>query len=397
MKHKAAAILIMILGLILPQQVFAAMTVASSSYYVSYLDQYRIDYTIVTASTNYQLHFTSPSGEVFTGNYNFRPTGIHYLTCNGTYKLNFYDSLGVLIAQTASVKTTVIANPTCSSYPDDVSGADDLGGNATTIGDDRYRITWGNVPGASGYQIWKDGNLVTTTSGTTYEGNRGSYSVVALDSSGQPVGRSDLVVPKAYSECCQWLAELLQCPDWDTIMGELTEAIKAALPPPPDWPYIADLIGEATIRHLDNYLGPVPAAPSLDEIVENTDTSLPDVDISGPADNLVPTVPNGYEQPKSFDITGGPQIEVVDESKPFQIFEPLHNIEYDTPGVPVIPGDPRNNNGGIVQPTNITIPMPMPSNLSPNPIDPTPAPTPTTGSIPIPTISPSDIPIPNIK
>lgn len=385
---------VVLILLLLPAQAFAATVIPSNTYYVSFLDQYRMDYQKISAAS-YQLYFVSPSSEVFTGNYNFAPTGIHYLTCNGKYKLNFFDASGGLIASTAETVTTAIVSPTCTSYADGINGADDLNAKATKTGD-KYQLNWGSLPNAAAYQIWKDGNQVATTTDTKYETEKGSISVVAVDSSGNVLGRSDLNVPKGNSDCCQWLSELLECPDWDKFMGELTQAIKNALPPPPDWDVIADKIGAATVQHLQNYFGPVPEAPTQTEIDSKLNTALPEVNAASPeAASLVPTVPAGYETPKPFDITSGPQIEIVDESVPFQIFDPLHNLQYDLPGVPVIPGDPRNNTGGITKPGTIVTDSPKPTKTIPTETsDPVPKPTPTISEIPIPGVTTGPVPKP---
>lgn len=92
----------------------------TSKEFISAKDVYRITYSgwpVGTAS--YQLHFVSPGGKPFTGDrHTFKPTGIHYLTCNGTYWLRFYDAAGNEIASTCPIQTSEIKNPACSSYPD---------------------------------------------------------------------------------------------------------------------------------------------------------------------------------------------------------------------------------------------------------------------------------------
>jgi hypothetical protein len=193
---------------------------------------------------------------------------------------------------------------------------------------------------------------------------------------------------------CKELWELLQCPDFDTYMGELTKAIQAALPPPPpppDWDAIAEKIGTSTINHLEDYIGPVPDPPTQAEIDGGLDKTLPPINIITPADNLVPTVPAGYEQPKPFDISDGPQIDIKDDSKPFSITDPLSNMSYSAPGAIVKPGDPANNTGGIQKPGTITGTIPKPITTPPAPGNPVPKPTtnPGSGAVPgTPTLPP---------
>jgi hypothetical protein len=329
--------LIMMLSLTLliigQQKVFAETNIPSSSYYVSFLDQYRMDYGSVTGSTNYTLHFIAANSTVYDANYTFPPTGVHYLTCNGTYSLLFYNSSNVLIASTTEFITSSIINPTCNSYASGVNGKDDL--NVRMEAD---KIKWDALPGTDG-----------------------GYSVVAKDVNGNIVGQSDINITTPVCDVCTKLSQLLQCPDWDNYMGELTTAFRDALPPPPDWADIANKIGDSVITKLADYVGSVPNAPTQTEIDSGLDTSLPTIDATaGDAEHLIPTMPPGYETPKPFDISSGPQIPIVDESVPFQIFDPLHNIEYDAPGVPVLPGSSTNNMGGIEPPVNITLPDAIP-------------------------------------
>jgi hypothetical protein len=396
-------ILIMFILLLIPIQTYAASY--GNLYYVPYMDQYRLDYSYNTADTHYDLVFTAADGTTYTGTYNFAPTGIHYLTCNGTYNMNFYDAAGSVLHTAGPMVTTAIVAPTCNSYPVGVSGKNDL--NARQSGND---IIWDANPSATNYEIWKDGTKVSDTPGTTYTPTGdGGFSIVGKDASGAIVGQSDLnfkattpptTPPPFDPNCpeCVSLRNTLQCPEWDTYMGELTKAIKNALPAPPDWDHIADLIGKSTIDHLQTYNGPVPTAPTQTEIDSKLNTELPEVDASVPnADKLVPEMPPGYEQPKPFDITSGPQIEIKDESQAFQIFDPLNNITHDDPGVPVIPGDPKNNNGGIQQPAATSFPMatpkPLPSELPNNPV-PVPSSPPGSAPAPAPNTNPGTGPIP---
>lgn len=390
------------LSLIVFQLFFSTTAKAATIQYwlnfASFRDEYRLDFQWPTGTATYKVLFVSPTNVPYNLDFNNPPTGILYLTCNGTYAVEFYDSGSSKIGNFQNIVTTAIVNPTCSSYPDQ-TGTNGLNATATDNGNGTYDLSWTPKPGADKYEIYKDGQKIGETTGTNYTlPSSGAVTVVARDANGNIIGQSDLHAPSngavdnepGTGSCngCTFLKELLECPDWDTYMGELTGAIQAALPPPPDWDAIADKIGAATISHLSNYLGPVPEPPTQSEIDSGINTSLPTVDSSSPdATNLVPTVPAGYEQPKPFDITSGPQIEIVDESQPFTILDPLHNIQYDEPGVPVIPGDSRNNTGGIQKPVNQTLPIPKPA--------PTYVPELPNNPVPIPSSSPGSGPNPN--
>lgn len=392
-------ILLLMIMLIIPVQVFADSFVPSNTYYLGYSDQYRMDYLVID-SPRYQAYFIAPDTTVFTAYYDFYPTGIQYFNCNGTYHLNFYDGSGNLIGHTADVVITSIVNPTCTSYAGNTP-INDL--NARIVDG---KIVWDDDPAAVTYDVYKDGTKDGTTTGNDYlPDSSGGYSIVAKDEHGDVIKTSDINVSPSNCNECQKLSQLLQCPEWDTYMGDLTTAFQNALPPPPDWDLIAQKIGIATINELGDYFGVVPAAPDQSTIDGNLDKPMPSLDISTDASNIIPTMPPGYDTPIPFDITTGPDIDVTDNSQPFSILDPLSNLTFDDPGVPVVPGDPANNTGGILKPTTTTYPIvtpkPLPSSLPDNPVPkPSSSPSGTGGSYPVPTTiigNYQDIPIPIYK
>jgi len=391
-------ILVVMIFLMFPVQAFADSLVASNTYYESYKDQYRMDYEIIPAAS-YELYFVAPDAQIYTAEYAFAPTGIHYLTCIGTYHLNFFDGSGTLIGHTADVVTTEIVAPTCSSSAGTSTATNDLNAKIQN-----GNIIWDTNPSAVTYDIYKNGTKVGTTTGTDYlPDGSGGYSIVAKDANGNVVASSDVTVDPINCDECQKLAQLLQCPDWSTYMSDFTTAFQNALPPPPNWDDIASKIGTATITDLQNYMGVVPASPDQSTIDNNLSKPMPTLDTATTATYIAPSVPPGYEVSKPFDITTGTQIPIVDNSQPFSILDPLSNLTFTAPGVPITPGDSANNTGGILKPTNTSYPTvtpkPLPSPL-PNEIVPKPSSSPssTGGAYPIPTTVTSStyqaIPIP---
>lgn len=372
-------------------------------YYVPYRDEYRVDYAPPDGVAWYQLHFTSPTNQVWTAEYYFPPTGIHYLTCNGTYVLNFFDENNNLIYQTQEMHTSQMINPTCLSYADGISGIEDFSVEYGSLNDGRYDLSWSDVPGASIYEVWLNGQLVDVTGSThTIIHEKGSVSVVAKDGSGNIVGQTDTQVPSLSEEyqanlgcnICEKISQALQCPEWDTYMGELTQAIRNALPTLPEWRRIADQFVDAFAE----YWGPVPNVPTKSQIENNIRPNMPVLDTSVPGSEMVPTVPNEFNTPLEFDITNAPEIPVVDESEPFEIYEPDQFIDADDPGEFVYPGDPRNHSDGIKNPdivhTGYDTPVPAGSGGSPPEIDPPiPEPPPPDPDIP-PSVMPEPAPTP---
>lgn len=246
-------------------------------------DVYRITYTGWPSNTaKYQLHFLSPTGEHFTSDmYNFNPTGIHYLTCNGTYWLEFYDASGTKIAETDKTQTSEIVNPACSSYPETTGNGESSAGSGADTG-----TQTGTDPGT--------GNGCTT---------------------------------------CQKLDETLKCPQWDEMMGDFTQAVKNAIewdkgakafskefeqmlghpepPPPLGYPSPPTFDGTAGVNRPDSPIDATPPAQSFDDDIANIPSVPIEQDNTGgidlrPADPIdgMPHDDENY-MPKPGQETGG--------------------------------------------------------------------------------------------
>jgi hypothetical protein len=203
--------------------------------------------------------------------------------------------------------------------------------------------------------------------------------------------------PTPCAECVS-LSNLLSCPEWNTYMGNLTNAISAAIPPPPNWDMVAEKIGNSVISKLSDYMGQVPAAPTKNEIQQNINSSLSTVDNSSTtAENLVPKVPTDYNQPLNYDLSSAQNIQITDESTPFTISDPIANIQHDPPNTVIKPNDPHNSSGDIPNPVTIENNVPQPQNQVPNsPSVPVTTPTQSNTGVAIPSGSTGIIPIPSI-
>lgn len=395
-----------------------AAIVTGNYYYFEPRDAYRYDYNPPSGVAYYQLHFDSPSGEHYYRQFDQAPTGVHYLTCNGTYVMRFFNASGQVIAKSETMTTGQIQAPTCNSQPDNAAGYNDI--TATiNLGGSICTVIFNDIA-ADFYEIYRNGQYIIGVQGLLppdYYSQvveqipcvDGSYTLIAIKN-GSIVGQKDFQQhfnsdpgggdpgggDPGGGSCgvCEKLAEMLQCPGWDVLMGDLTDAIRDALPPPPDWDLIADKIGAATIRHLADYLGDVPTAPTYTQIKNETTQTLPTVDNSVPASNqLTPAVPADFNTPKPFDISSGPQIAIVDESAPFVLTDPLSNLQIDAPGVPVYPGDSRNSSGGIKTPDNVNTGGPAIPTTPPSQTPPTPGGSPDS-TMPTPAIPESGVPDP---
>lgn len=387
----------------------AVANIPGDHYYFAPRDAYKYDYTAPDGATRYELHFLDSSGNtLYKRDYEQPPSGVHYLTCNGTYEMRFYGAGGQLIGKSNHMETTDIVSPSCSSFAGTGAGFNDMPTTAVK-GCEDSSISWQPLEDADKYEIYRNGDKIGETTGTTYTipSDGAAYTIVAKDNTNEVIGQTD-IPSGSMSNGCQLLMEMLNCPGWDQYMGDLTGAIKAAMPEPPNWDLIADKIGTATVEHLADYMGEVPAVPTVGEIEDNTDVPLPPINTSAPdAEGLVPSLPPDFNSPIPFDLSDAPEIEIVDESEPFVIGDPLDAFEHDEPNVPVIPGDPGNHSDGIDAPAapptaginpapEVEIPVPSgPAGEDPEPIPSMeiPEPSQVPGSVPSPGTVESEIPL----
>lgn len=368
-----------------------AANVPVNSFYDANRDVVRVDYHgWPTDTAYYRLVNETDSGMIYDRFYEYSPTGIHYLTCNASnYSFEFYNASGNKIGYTDVIRVNNLQNPTCSSYAGETI-KNDLNASWTPNGDGTFQINFNSSTGKS-FELYKDGQYMGTYPQSPINvPGEGSYTIIAKDQNGNIVGESDLNVRSGTGNnggscnVCEKLSEILSCPAWNDYMGEWQQLLESVIPPPPDWQSVSEIFANTFVGAFDNYMGDMPTPPTTQQISQKL-PNIPTVDSSFPeAENLTPQAPQ-FDEPFNFDITDGPQIEIIDESEPFEIFEPLHNLDTSGIGVPVIPGDPTNHAGGIEQPGTIETENPLPKPFT------NPAPV---VEIPIPQTPPQQIPIP---
>ena len=169
--------------LLIVQQPFhvsaSAASIGLSIRYDSGEDAYAVDMD-TNIVRKYSIYSEHTDGRTW-GPYEYSPptgmtTNVHYLRCNLTYTLKFYDSTGSLLHEEITVTTQIVA-PSCDSNTGEPPPTEEP------------------PPG--------DGSGETTCNG------------------------------------CQTITEMLACPDWGTYMSEWEATIRRAVPPAPNWAEVA--------------------------------------------------------------------------------------------------------------------------------------------------------------
>lgn len=312
------------------------------AYYVPHRDEYRMDYDYPMRATSYKLFFTSSAGKKYQREYSGQPTGIHYLTCNnGTYYIEFYDSMGNVVGRTdPPFRTSQIKNGTCSSYGEQ-TGVNDL--NARHDGS---AIIWDDN-GAEHYEVWKDGVKMDVVYEARYETtDPGSYMILAV-SEGRYTGQSDLVLnrdepnnpdppgPGGGGTCgtlCDQMLELLMCPFFEDYMGEWENMLNRVIPPPPNWDYVAGVMRDTIVPAMGDEI--VRRTPEMARIIAD-EFQRREKPVAPPPPTPAPFKPS---VPRPMDSTGNMSFDLNDNvpsfepdysgSQGFTIPDPM-DIEYD--------------------------------------------------------------------
>lgn len=281
--------------------------VRANFYYVPYRDEYRVDYEKPPNVKSYVLNFVASDGRHYTATYTQPPTGIHYLNCNGTYSLAFYDVNGRLVGQTGAMKTSQMQNPKCKSYADGVSGQNDMNVKRNPDGS----LEWTKQPGTDTHEVWKDGRKVGETKDNTYpDPGPGGVSIVGKDKDGNTTGESDINLPgeeengdKPPQTCgnvCKKLEDLMSCPGWGDFMGQWGDAVKNAQPPPPDWDKVTDQFRDKVVPAMGEEM--VKRAPDIAKsIADEFQSREKPVEQPGKLPNFNPDVPKVQDMPGKYE------------------------------------------------------------------------------------------------
>lgn len=254
-------------------------------FYESYRDEYRLDYWSYPSSvSSVYIHFTSPDGSTYDSNYDSSAlTGIFYFTCTGTYDFYLKDANGINQSSIIGLSTSSIVNGSCTSH---AAGTirNDLGVKATETGGGNYTLEW-TPNGSSNYEIYKNGNMIgTTSSATATVSGSGSYTVKASDGA-----ESDINLNGGCNGCTL-ITEMLSCPSWQQYMGEWGKTIRDNVPPAPDWDMVAQKMKDAIVPAMGQEL--VDRMPELSTILaDELQSREKAVTAPGPLPTFSPSVP----------------------------------------------------------------------------------------------------------
>lgn len=166
-------------------------------FYKPWDDVYRLDFWGQPSSTNtIKLIFTSSTGTVYDREWPASDVGgTLYLTCRGTYSVSYLDASGNQVGYIKDLDTSSISNNVCTSYPEP-NPINDLNARVINNGctvdpNNPPKIVWDPI--GSQYEVYRDGQLIDTVSGTEFPGDvPGSYTIIAKDSNGNTIGQSDV-------------------------------------------------------------------------------------------------------------------------------------------------------------------------------------------------------------
>lgn len=191
-----------------------------------------------------------------------------YVQGGHVYKVLGLNSSGEVIAQSPEL----YISPRPYEYPFSLHYREDTNGN--------INLEWFSSPFAQTYRIYKDGTLIDEVTGNTFPAEPNSFYVVQAVDSGGTVIEEDAVFtetlanmveypneehfppghenewtgggggqPPTDCDFCAFLA-MVECPYWDTYMGDITNAVRNAI----DWDLAAGKIRDAIVPALTNSL-----------------------------------------------------------------------------------------------------------------------------------------------
>lgn len=354
--------------------------VAGTHYYFQPRDAYRYDYNPPSGVAYYQLHFDGANGQHYYRQYDQQPTGIHWLTCNGSYQMRFFNSAGQLVAKSPDMATGSIQNPVCNSQPGNDAGYNDLTASINLSGP-VCSISWQGIY-ADTYEIYRDGQYVIAVEGFGPHGGflfdhpidcvDGAYSLLAIKD-GQYVAQKDFksnAVPPVpgggggggggtnpgggYDDgCngCKLITDLLACPAWDQYMGEWESMLRSVIPPAPNWQQVANIMRDTIVPAMGQELvnrAPVIADIIADEFESREDPVYPPGSI--PAYNPPGQLPVMQDMTDNIDFDLSSDIPDFEPdfsgSVPFTIPDPL-SIQLDDTDSGYNPPDPTPSNNLI--------------------------------------------------
>lgn len=293
------------------------------------------------------------------------------LTCKGTSErgLNNFEGMITHAFGTDGHKYGLYGPPTKPVPPDKNGGTDNNGGSAGgnngsgggstgggTTGPPpvdpppekdlrpKYsngKITWDHI--GTKYEVWKEMVQLDAVNVAHYETfDPGTYLVVAYNKNGERVGKGTVTVPDTGGnngggttnpptdpkdpnppdtgggggtcdrEPCTQLVDLLACPLFDDYLGRWQDTISAALPPPPDWDYVAGIMTDHIVPAMGDEL--VRRSPEMARIIAD-EFQRREKPVSPPPAKPAPFHPS---VPRPMDATGNMSFNVRENVPSFE-------------------------------------------------------------------------------
>ncbi|MED4605568.1 hypothetical protein [Paenibacillus validus] len=139
--------------------------------------------------------------------------------------------------------------------------------------------------------------------------------------------------PTESCDGCQIINDMLDCPEWDTYMGEWSKMIKNSVPPAPDWQQVANVMRDTIVPAIGNEL--LNKMPQYADIIaDELQSREKAVSAPGQLPTFNPAVPTMTDLPSKFEQSVTDNVPSFEPdfsgSQPFVIPDPMTALDMST-------------------------------------------------------------------
>ncbi len=340
MKRLTVTMILAVFISMVPIQAFAASS-QSGQYYPPSDSEYfkkKFSWQFYIDHQTYQIRFTSrpldPNNPLFLQQtFDVRPNSFIWFdfSCQGRDDIEFLDAQGNVLSFMTRGQTTTYLDGTgdvmcvrLSDFDENAKDYVDTGKQPDGLGGNGGNGTEGNPPNGGnggGNQPPDGGSGPGGDGGSGGDGSDpGGDGGGGTDPGGGGTDPEENPPPKACDPECR----IFRCPQWDDYMGKI-DNIANKIPPPPNWPEVADTFRDSIVPKLVDDIGdllgtapnppaPAPELPGLDDRgIKGKEPEMKDVpglEDSGfdanKIKNEAPKIPEREDPTGGFDLSTNP-------------------------------------------------------------------------------------------